>query len=76
MKRILVAAVLVAGFAGPAFAGHCPKDVALIDAELAKQSNAEAKELRDKGAAAHAAGQHTESLADLHKAMELLGISH
>lgn len=76
MKRILVAAFLVAGFASPALAGHCPKDVKLIDAALAKQSNAEAKALRDKGAAAHAAGKHTESLADLHEAMKILNIEH
>jgi opacity protein-like surface antigen len=76
MKRILVAAVLVAGFASPALAGHCPKDVKLIDAALANQSNAEAKALRDKGAAAHAAGKHGDSLADLHAAMKMLDIKH
>lgn len=76
MKRFLVAAALVVGFASPALAGHCPKDVKLIDAALAKQSSAEAKTLRDKGAASHAAGKHTDSLADLHAAMKILKIEH
>lgn len=76
MKRIAIAGVVLLGFAGPALANHCPKDVKLIDAALAQQSNAEAKALRDKGEALHKAGKHKESLDALHQAMEILGLKH
>ena len=76
MKRVLVATIVFFGLASPAFAGHCPKDVKLITAALAGQSNAEAKTLRDKGDALHKAKKHGEYLAELHKAMKLLGIEH
>jgi len=76
MKRIIIVAVALFGFASPALAGHCPKDVKLIDAALAQQSNAEAKELRDKGEALHKAGKHKDSEDALHDAMKLLGLAH
>lgn len=76
MKRLIIAAITVFGFAGPALAGHCPKDVKLIDASLATQSNAKAQTLRDQGDALHKAGKHKESVAALHQAMEMLGLKH
>lgn len=76
MKRIVIVAVALCGFASPALASHCPKDIKLIDAALAQQSNAEAKVLRDKGEALHKAGKHEESLDALHQAMKLLGLEH
>lgn len=76
MKRLLISAIIVFGFASPALAGHCPKDVKLIDAALAQQSNAEAQSLRDTGAALHKSGTHKDSLKALHQAMEILGIKH
>ncbi len=76
MKRAILAAFVAATFATPALAAHCPKDVKLIDAALATQSNAEAKSLRDKGAALHDEGKHKESIDALHEAMNILGISH
>lgn len=76
MKRIVIVAVTLFGLASPALAGHCPKDVKLIDAALAQQSNDEAKALRDQGEALHKAGEHSESLEALHQAMKLLGLEH
>ncbi len=76
MKKFFVAAIVVFGFASPALAGHCPKDVRLIDAALAQTSNAEAKSLRDKGDALHKSGTHGDSLAALHEAMKILNIEH
>ena len=76
MKKLLVAAIVVFGFASPALAGHCPKDVRLIDAALAQTSNAEAKSLRDKGDALHKSGNHGNALAALHEAMKILNIKH
>lgn len=76
MKRLLIAAVLAVGFASPALASHCPKDVKAIDAVLASHPNAEAKALRDEGAQLHEQGKHKESLDALHAAMKILGIEH
>ena len=76
MRKLLVAAIVVFGFASPALAGHCPKDVRLIDAALAQTSNAKAKSLRDKGDALHKSGKHGDSLAALHEAMKILNIKH
>lgn len=83
--RILLAAVVAmfaAGtFGAPALAGHCPKDVRLIDQSLktARISDANmttVKALRDKGDGQHKAGQHGASLATLHEAMKILDVSH
>lgn len=84
-KRTLLA-VLVAIFAVgilsmPALAGHCPKDVKLIDESLKMTKVSDAimsrvKALRDKGNEQHQNGQHGASLATLHEAMKMLGISH
>ena len=76
MKRILLAAALAVGFAGPAFASHCPTDIQAIDAALANNMNDEAKALRDQGAQLHADGRHDEALQALHEAMTMLGIEH
>ena len=83
MKLHILAGVAAAMLiATPALAGHCPKDVAAIDAALAKnppltaEQLTEAKRLRDEGARLHAAGQHGASLEALHKAMEIIEIEH
>ncbi len=85
MKRTLLAAVVavfaVGVSAGPALAGHCPRDVGLIDKELetTKVSDAQmstAKALRDEGDALHKSGRHGPSVATLHEAMKILGVSH
>ncbi len=80
MKRIVIAAILSAAFAGPALAGTCPVLVKEIDAALAKGTSlsaaqmTEVKELRNKGEAEHKAGSHAAAVAALAKAKEILGI--
>lgn len=80
-RQILLAASLTT-FALPALASHCPTDVAKIDAALEAGTNlseeqlAEVKILRDEGAELHKEGKHGESLEDLHKALDILGIDH
>ena len=82
MKRSLALAVAAMFVSGTALAGHCPKDVKLIDEALAKKpklSEAQMKEVkaqRDAGEAAHKAGKHADAEASLHKAMKTLGIKH
>ena len=79
MKRsALAVALLIAS--GAALAMHCPKDMAAIDAALAKNpklSEADmkaVKESRAKGEELHKAGKHAESVAELQKAEKILGI--
>jgi hypothetical protein len=80
MKRILLAAVALIFLATPAFAFHCPKDMAKIDAALAAtpqisaEQLAEVQALRAQGEEYHKAGQHQESVDTLAKAMAILGI--
>ena len=78
MKRIaLVAALAFASTA--AFAMHCPKDMAAIDAALAKNPKLsagqmkEVKKYRAEGEALHKAGKHQESVDTLAKAQKILG---
>lgn len=80
MKRIILAALLVSAFATPAFAFECPGYMKKIDDALAgsptisaEQMN-EVKKLRADGEAAHQAGNHKQSVEQLEKAMEILGI--
>lgn len=64
----------------PAHAASCPKDMKTIDAALAAGPSVSAedlskiKALRASGESKHKAGQHADSVADLHEAMRLLGI--
>jgi hypothetical protein len=82
MKRILITAAAVMALAAPAFANHCPKDMAAIDAALAKSpalnaaDMAKVKELRASGEVKHKAGDHKGSVEDLQKAEDLLKIPH
>ncbi|WP_119460662.1 hypothetical protein [Rhodospirillaceae bacterium SYSU D60014] len=80
MKRFLLAVVAVFSIIAPAFAFHCPADMAKIDAALAENPSlsadqlAEVKRLRAEGEEAHAAGNHQESVDKLAQAMSILGI--
>jgi len=79
MKRFALAAALLIA-SGAALAFHCPKDMAAIDAALAKNpklSEADmkaVKESRAKGEELHKAGKHAESIAELQKAEKILGL--
>ena len=76
------AVFVLAAFSTPAFAGHCPKDVAAIDEALVKGTSVsrlgqiQIRQLRDKGRNLHNAGKHDEALEVLHKAMGLMKIKH
>ncbi|HYM32022.1 MAG TPA: hypothetical protein VEU47_12015 [Candidatus Cybelea sp.] len=80
IKSVLLTAALAVAFASPAFANHCPKDMAQIDAALAKNPKlsdadmATVKKLRADGEAQHKAGDHAASLATLAKAEKMLGL--
>ncbi len=80
MKHILLAAAFSLALVGPAFAFHCPADMAKIDAALAENPQlsaeqlAEVKKRRAEGEALHNGGQHQDSVDTLAKAMEILGI--
>lgn len=84
MKKTVVSmlsAIAITGFSSAAFASSCPKDMKAIDAALAQSpqlSEAQMTEvttLRMSGEEKHKAGDHAGSVADLHKAMGILGIS-
>ena len=80
IKRILMAAAVALGLTAPAFAFHCPKDMAEIDAALAKNPKltpeqlAEVKKYRADGEAYHKAGKHQEAVDALAEAKEILGL--
>jgi hypothetical protein len=77
LKRTLLAAVLAAFVASPAFASECPKHMKAIDEAMAKdmsKATAEVKKLRAEGEADHKAGKHADSMVKLKKAEEMLGI--
>jgi hypothetical protein len=82
MKQYLAAAVVLVALSAPAFANHCPKDMAAIDAALAKNPQlsdaqlAEVKKLRAEGEAQHKAGKHEDSVKSLEKAEDILKIPH
>jgi hypothetical protein len=80
MTRILAVAAVLVALSAPAFANHCPKDMAQIDAALAKNPQlsaadmAEVKRARAEGETLHKAGKHAESLTELAKAEKILGL--
>jgi hypothetical protein len=80
MKRVSAIAAALLFASSAAFAFHCPKDMAAIDAALAKNPPlsasdlAEVKKLRAEGEAYHKAGKHQESVDTLAKAMKILKI--
>ena len=78
-KKFAVASALVIFMAGTAFASQCPKlmqevDAALQTATLSDEDKAKVTELRTKGEAEHAAGDHAASEASLNEAKRMLGI--
>jgi hypothetical protein len=81
MNRTLALAASLLFVSSAAFAFHCPKDMAEIDAALAKNPQltpeqlAEVKKLRASGEAAHKDKDHQKAVDDLAKAKKILGIS-
>jgi len=79
IKHSLIAAAVLVISAGPALAGHCPKDVKKLEAAMTSMDAGKmsmAKDAATKGAELHAAGKHGESLKVLHAAMKEHGIKH
>jgi hypothetical protein len=80
MKRLLVLASVLVGFATPALASQCPTYMQKVDASLTANQDLrpgqieDAKKHRKDGEAAHNAGNHEKSIAELKKASEALGI--
>ncbi len=79
MKKLMLLAGMLL-LSGTVLAGSCPRDMRAIDDALAKSpmlSEADmkmVKDLRAEGERLHKAGQHGDSVAALHKGMEILGI--
>ncbi len=81
--KVLLATLTLAGtlLTVPAYAFHCPADMAKIDAALRAGTNLsaaqleEVKRLREGGERLHKAGNHSESVKVLAKAMDMLGIN-
>jgi hypothetical protein len=80
MIRLVASAAVLVLLSAPAFANHCPKDMAAIDAALAKNPKLSAEQMaavkkdRADGEALHKAGKHAESLVALCRAEKTLGL--
>jgi hypothetical protein len=80
MNRMLALAASLLFASSAALANHCPKDMADIDAALAKNPQlsekdlAEVKKLRAQGEVDHKANKHQESMDELAKAKAILGL--
>ena len=79
MTRVILLALALSLPAAPAFAFHCPKDMAKIDAaiktaNLSAANKAQVEKYRKDGEALHKAGQHQQSVDTLAKAMAILKI--
>ncbi len=77
MKKTLILAAFLA-MTSPAFATHCPTlmkkiDDAMKTAQLDDSQKAQVMDLYNKGKAAHEAGDHATSEADLNQALKILG---
>lgn len=79
LARLALAGAFALALSTPAFAFHCPADMAAIDAalptaQLSDADKAKVTELRAKGQQLHEAGQHQESVDTLAEAKKILGI--
>ena len=77
MKKALIFASFLV-LATPAFANQCPTlmnkiDEAMKTAQLDDAQKAQVMDLYNKGKAAHEAGDHATSEADLNAALKILG---
>ena len=79
IKSLLATAAILTALAGPAFANSCPTlaakaEEALKTTTVDDATKAKVTELITTGKAAHEAGKHAESEAQLGEALKLLGI--
>ncbi len=79
MTRVFIIAIALSLGAGPAFAFHCPQDMAKIDAamktaQLSAADKTKVSDYRKRGEELHKAGKHQESVDTLAKAMAVLKI--
>ncbi len=76
----VVGAVFATGFlSAPALAGHCPKDVKLINAAMSKMDDKKmsmAKDAAAEGLALHKAKKHGDAIKVLQAAMDKYGVKH
>ena len=79
MKKFLIVAATTFALTGPALASQCPAlmeqvDAALTTAQVTDEEKAKVTELRASGEAAHTAGDHAKSEADLNEALATLAM--
>jgi hypothetical protein len=79
MKKFLIVAATALALTGPALASQCPAlmpqvDAAMATAQLTDEEKAKVMELRASGEAAHTAGDHDKSEADLNEALAILAM--
>jgi len=79
MRNLLIVAATAFALTGPALASQCPAlmqevDAALETANLSEEDKAKVMELRESGEAAHEAGDHAQSEADLNEALEIINM--
>lgn len=78
VRKTLTAFAVLALFASPALAAHCPMDAAAIDnalearADLPESEREEIMALRDRGMELHNEGNHREAEATLAEGMRRL----
>lgn len=79
MKRLILAAMMTAAFAVPAYAKQCPALMGKIDeamkmATVDDATKTKVMELYETGKAAHGSGDHEASEKALNEALALLGM--
>lgn len=79
MKKLILAAMMTAALAMPAYAGQCPAlmgkiDEAMKTATVDDATKAKIMEAYEKGKTAHDAGDHADSEKHLNEALALLGM--
>ena len=79
MKKLILAAMMTAALAMPAYASQCPAlmgkiDEAMKTATVDDATKTKVMALYETGKAAHDAGDHAASEAALNEAMALLGM--
>jgi hypothetical protein len=80
MKRLIALGTALLFASGMAFAGHCPKEMKVIDDALGKNPKLSDKEMQDvkkaraDGEKLHKEGKHKEALAELTKAQKILKV--